>query len=144
MPLGANVKTVYRETKVILGPNDTLAFYTDGIEDMESEAGEQYGDKRVENFFLQNHALPPAEQQARLIELVRVFAGKAPAADDTTMVVLQRAAHVEPLPVQPLRRPVERSIPRADLPLAAATGPLSSEVQLQTRPLGPVVPPNPL
>lgn len=137
MPLGANARITFKETKIELGAHDTLMAYSDGLEDVENEAGDQFGPERVKDFFREVATKPPAEAKEALDELLKGFAGKAAAADDLTLVMLQRQANVEPIVVKAATRPMPKDL-NVTKPLAAQdprrTAPLTSP-ETDTTPL---------
>jgi sigma-B regulation protein RsbU (phosphoserine phosphatase) len=105
LPLGASARTSYKEASLVLAPGQTLAAYSDGLEDLEDEAGAQYGPERVQAYFQHAAALAPAEVMADLRARLATFAGKAPPADDLTVAILQRG---------PLE--LARTVPAAEVP----------------------------
>jgi sigma-B regulation protein RsbU (phosphoserine phosphatase) len=91
LPLGVSPRTAYREVKVGLAPGASLVIYSDGLEDVENESGEQFGPARVLEFFSQQSRAAPEEARERLGLALAAFAGRAEAADDQTVIVLQRS-----------------------------------------------------
>lgn len=99
LPLGVSTRTAYKEAKVTLAPGSSIATYSDGLEDVESESGEQFGPDRVTAYFRENAHMAPLESRAKLRELLAGFAGKALPADDQTVIILQRPeGEVAPVP----------------------------------------------
>lgn len=100
LPLGINPRVTYGEIRVQLHPASTLVAYSDGLEDLEDEAGVQFGQHRVEAFFRGATHLAPVDAIAALHKELADFAGSALQADDQTMVILQRLEHPGP-PLEP-------------------------------------------
>jgi serine phosphatase RsbU (regulator of sigma subunit) len=119
LPLGVSPRTAYREERVVLAPGSTLVAYSDGLEDVESEAGEQFGPERVMAFFRAHAKLPPEEVRARLAETLAAFAGRALPADDQTVTILQKTDEPVALASRAATRPLAR-------PTNADTNPLGT------------------
>lgn len=90
LPLGMDFGTGYRDVVTELGVGDLLICYSDGL----SEAGEGSG-RQIGNDGLMDlaHALPvesPMAAGATLLGLVDAWRLGEPAADDETLIVLQR------------------------------------------------------
>lgn len=117
LPLGCASRTVYREVRVELAPGATLVTYSDGLEDVETEAGEQYGCERVEQFFRENINRPPQVVLEQLRQVLGKFAGGAQAADDQTVILLQRSIDAVSNPPRAATRVLERPAPTATAPL---------------------------
>jgi phosphoserine phosphatase RsbU/P len=92
LPLGMIAGTSYTQTAVQLDPDDLLILYTDGINEAYDESGAQLGFDRL--LSISRH-LPTVSAKAAgqaLLAAVALFRGAAPAADDETIVALQRRA----------------------------------------------------
>lgn len=92
LPLGLIAGTSYTQTAIQIDPNDLLLLYTDGINEAYDESGTQLGFDRL--LAIARH-LPTSSAIAAgkaLVAAVARFRGTAPAADDETVVVLQRRA----------------------------------------------------
>jgi len=90
LPLGLIAGTSYSQTAVQLEPGDLLLLYTDGISESYDESGTQLG---LERLLSLARSLPIDSAQAAakgLLTAVARFRGSAPAADDETVVALQR------------------------------------------------------
>ena len=92
LPLGLIAGTAYSQTAVQLEPDDLLVLYTDGISESYDESGTQLGLERLLSIA---RSLPVDSAQAAakgLLAAVARYRGAAPAADDETVVALQRRA----------------------------------------------------
>jgi sigma-B regulation protein RsbU (phosphoserine phosphatase) len=90
LPLGLIGGTSYSQTAVQLEAGDLLLLYTDGISESWNEAGEQLG---LEGLLSIARSLPTESATAAgegLLAAVERFRGAALAADDETVVALQR------------------------------------------------------
>jgi sigma-B regulation protein RsbU (phosphoserine phosphatase) len=90
LPLGLIPGTAYTQSAVQLEPGDLLLLYTDGVSESHNAAGDQVG---LDCLLRIARTLPsetaPAAGEALLSAVAR-FRGSAPAADDETVVALQR------------------------------------------------------
>ena len=90
LPLGLIAGTLYRQTAVQLEPGDLLLFYTDGVSESHDESGAQLG---LERLLFIARTLPTESAVSAgegLLAAMARFRGSVPAADDQTVVVLQR------------------------------------------------------
>jgi sigma-B regulation protein RsbU (phosphoserine phosphatase) len=88
LPLGLIAGTEYHQTAAELQKGDLLILYTDGINEAENEAGEQFG---MDGLLSIAPLLPvhsPSAAGEALMAAVSRFRGTAPAGDDATVVVL--------------------------------------------------------
>jgi serine phosphatase RsbU (regulator of sigma subunit) len=88
-PLGLLPGGPYEQRSVALAEGDALFLFTDGLVDAENEAGEPFGQKRLEALLLRERGIGPAELMARVDQAARGFRGSIEPADDATMVVLR-------------------------------------------------------
>ncbi|HET8645411.1 MAG TPA: PP2C family protein-serine/threonine phosphatase, partial [Vicinamibacteria bacterium] len=88
--LGVLESIPYQEAEVELQPGDRLVFYTDGITEATSPAGEEFQTERlaavVEGL---DSALPSAEVTSRILDEVRRFTRDAEPSDDRTLIVVR-------------------------------------------------------
>jgi sigma-B regulation protein RsbU (phosphoserine phosphatase) len=89
--MGVMDDAVLEEKEIELDSNDIVVFYTDGITEAISGAGEQFGEKRLIETINQNMDLPPKELIGRVKDTVFTFAQGQPQHDDFTLVVLKAA-----------------------------------------------------
>lgn len=90
LPLGLIAGTSYSQTAVQLEMGDLLLLYTDGISESWDESGEQLG---LDGLLSLAQTLPTESAAAAgqgLLSAIERFRGAAPAADDETIVALQR------------------------------------------------------
>jgi phosphoserine phosphatase RsbU/P len=92
LPLGLIEGTSYSQTAVQLAPGDLLLLYTDGISESRDERGEELGMERLLSFARNLPTESPVAAGRTLLAAVRRFRGRAPAADDETVVALRMRA----------------------------------------------------
>src|SRR5215218_796569 len=103
MPVGLFAGHGYTERSVQLADEDVLFFYTDGLVEVENEAGEMFGPERLESL-LRNYSGQGVDTLLERAEQgVRSFRGAAEPFDDLTIMALrlgerqrQTPADVEP------------------------------------------------
>jgi serine phosphatase RsbU (regulator of sigma subunit) len=86
-PLGSAAANDYPLSKVQLEKGDTVVWFTDGLTELENEAGEQFSDKRLRALCQRAQQLPARDFRDELVRSLLTFAGGRPAADDITVVV---------------------------------------------------------
>jgi len=69
-----------------LSSGDTLLLYTDGVTEACNDAGEEFGEQRLAEALLRNHALPPQAMLEQLVKEIRLFSS-VEQADDLTVIV---------------------------------------------------------
>lgn len=86
--LGAGAQTLFRASRFTLEPGACLLLYSDGLNEAENEAGEQFGLERVAR------AMASASGAASIRDTIQgemgSFVGAAPANDDLTLLLLSR------------------------------------------------------
>lgn len=92
LPLGLIVGTSYTQTAVQLEHGDLLLLYTDGISESSDESGAQLGLARLLSIARNLSTESPMAAGKGLLAAVAQFRGAIPAADDVTVVALQRRA----------------------------------------------------
>ncbi len=94
--LGAVGGLDYGQGEVVLTPGDRLVLYTDGVTEAIDEAGGFYGDERFAHL-IQHHTGETSPR--RLVDTIAAdvasFAGRAPQADDITLMVIHLKAIAE-------------------------------------------------
>jgi sigma-B regulation protein RsbU (phosphoserine phosphatase) len=91
LPLGLIAGTGYSQTAVQIEPGDLLLLYTDGVTEASDESGEQLGMTRL---LAIAESLPidsAVSAGQALLAAVKTFRGTMPAADDETVIALQRS-----------------------------------------------------
>jgi serine phosphatase RsbU (regulator of sigma subunit) len=95
-PLGLLPGGDYEERTTDLPVGDLLFFYTDGIIEVENEAGDMFGSERLEAVLLDRAASTGVDDVlARVEAAVRGFRGKAEPSDDATMLALRLGEEAE-------------------------------------------------
>ena len=87
-PLGLIDELEYDETTVTLEPDDTLAFYTDGITEAMDDRDAQFGVERLDAVLGRCDLDAPGIVRA-VIEAVNQFTGGHPPEDDRTLLIAQ-------------------------------------------------------
>lgn len=85
--LGDIPDSTFTETTQALRSGDRLVFYTDGLIECESPAGEEYGEKRLRNAIRTAAEQPPMQMRDTLMAAAGQFYGERPRKDDITLVV---------------------------------------------------------
>jgi sigma-B regulation protein RsbU (phosphoserine phosphatase) len=84
--LGALPRAVYRQGTTALSPGDLLVVFTDGVTEAVDEAGEEFGEARLERLLRQNGRESCGTLCERILSAVRAFEAGAPQQDDITLV----------------------------------------------------------
>jgi len=90
IPLGIEIKEIYKTTVTRLEPRDLLVIYTDGVTEARNEDQEQFGETRLMAL------LPIAGDEKSALTLSNVmhvldeFVGAAPQHDDITCLIVRR------------------------------------------------------
>ena len=92
LPLGMIAGTSYSQTAVQLEAGDLLVLYTDGVSESCDESGEQLGLERLLDIARDVPTESAAAAGKGLLAAVARYRGAVPAADDETVVALQRHA----------------------------------------------------
>ena len=91
--LGLTNGTVFEESteerKICFKPNDICVFYTDGITESRSAAGEEYGYERLIKTATTAKHLDAERIKQAILQDVRTFIGSSTYGDDVTVVVLK-------------------------------------------------------
>jgi serine phosphatase RsbU (regulator of sigma subunit) len=87
-PAGQLARAAYREESIALAKGDSLLFFTDGLPELQSEAGDLFGYDRVRDAF--RRAAPSGAQGAvdALFAAADAFRGARPPDDDLTLVAV--------------------------------------------------------
>jgi sigma-B regulation protein RsbU (phosphoserine phosphatase) len=91
-PLGAFEEVTWSQETVRLAPGDMLVFYTDGVTEAETEAGQFFGEERLVAALQPSVAQGAAAVVERILADVAVFSGRDHPADDITLVALKRVS----------------------------------------------------
>lgn len=88
LPLGLFPEEVYENTTLNLVPGDRLVFYTDGITEAVSEAGEMFGERRLDGILSSACGGSAHELVDDILREVAAFTNDAPPVDDQTLLGL--------------------------------------------------------
>lgn len=91
LPLGLFRNSRYNSRKFQLRKHDSLVLYTDGLSETRGSTGNEYGEKRLQEYFRTRHQAPAHDLiHGCLRDLVDFSQGATPQ-DDLTLMVIQRA-----------------------------------------------------
>lgn len=90
--LGAFTPLAATELEVRLAPGDVLLAYTDGVTDAQDAGGSRFGDGRLRTTVEAAARGGAAALLASVLAAVDTFASAVPAADDITLIALERQA----------------------------------------------------
>ncbi len=85
--LGDEATSTYESRLVELMPGDMIVWYTDGLVECDSPAGEQFGDRRFRTAVKRAAGLEAAAARDAIITEARAFYAESQRSDDITMVV---------------------------------------------------------
>jgi serine phosphatase RsbU (regulator of sigma subunit) len=92
MPLGLMPKMSYEEKETVLGPEEGVLFYTDGLIEAHNPQGKMFGTPRLRNL-LSQHSMGGADLSATLLEELYSFVGEGwEQEDDITLLTLECSA----------------------------------------------------
>jgi sigma-B regulation protein RsbU (phosphoserine phosphatase) len=83
-------RSPYEQATVRLEPGDTLCLYTDGVSEAMNPAGEEWGEKRIEEMLLASGGKSVGDLKEAFVAAVTEFAGTAGQSDDITLLFLRR------------------------------------------------------
>ena len=86
-PLGLYNDATYDEIGFTLVSGDILVFHSDGLAESMNSDGQFFGTDKLREIIEANHSHTANEIADRLLEEVELFTGRAPLADDRTLVV---------------------------------------------------------
>jgi sigma-B regulation protein RsbU (phosphoserine phosphatase) len=85
LPLGILEDETYEDATIELRPGDQILFYTDGITEAQNDAGDQFGQERLDGVL--GRCRGAAGIIDDVLEAVERFTGGRPADDDRTLLV---------------------------------------------------------
>ncbi len=88
--LGVLPDSAFVEQTVALGPGDLMVAYSDGVTEAQNEAGEFFGEERLQDLLPSLRPLPVGDAGRRLRSEVERFAGERPLGDDLSLILLRR------------------------------------------------------
>jgi serine phosphatase RsbU (regulator of sigma subunit) len=90
LALGVLPDSRYEERPIALRQGDVLLMYTDGVSESENEAGEQFGDERIEREVRAHLEEPAADILRHVVAAVSAWAGERGPTDDLTLLVARK------------------------------------------------------
>jgi len=87
--LGDVPESTFAENTQTLRPGDKIVFFTDGLIECESPAGEEFGEKRLRQAIGQTAELSPAATRDAIMAQAAQFYADKPRKDDITLLVAQ-------------------------------------------------------
>jgi serine phosphatase RsbU (regulator of sigma subunit)/putative methionine-R-sulfoxide reductase with GAF domain len=90
--LGVIEGASYRESQVLLEPQDVVVCYTDGVTEAINHADEEYGTARLLDVVSRFRDRPADVLVQAILSDLAAFTGERPAFDDVTLLVLKRSA----------------------------------------------------
>jgi len=86
---GPQFQSFLEEHELSLQSGDVLTFYTDGFSEATNEAGEEFGEDRLEKVIARSKQLSANGVIQHVVRSVKTFVGNHPQHDDMTMVVVK-------------------------------------------------------
>ena len=80
----------YLETDLVIARGDQLILYSDGVTEAQDEAGEEFGEERLQAVVHEAGGLSADLLADRILAAIDAFAGAAPQFDDITLMVVRR------------------------------------------------------
>jgi len=90
IPLGVIPDFEYRSDLYRIEPGDRLVFLTDGLYEVENDAGHPLGIDALVDRINRDRLHPPAEFCSRILGAVREYSGRTSASDDHTLLTIDR------------------------------------------------------
>lgn len=87
--LGVDENSSFKTEKIILAPEDTLYFYTDGVTEAFDLRGEMFTERRLQQVLDEAAGRPPRELVDMVVKAVETFAAGTSQSDDLTMLVVR-------------------------------------------------------
>lgn len=91
LPIGIMGGTRYMTQRRAFPSGSTVILYSDGINEAENTAGEEFENDRLEAILRDCAATPAGEIRDRITAAVDAFVGEAPQKDDQTLVIARRS-----------------------------------------------------
>ncbi len=93
LPVGMFSKETYTTSHIKLAKGDRLLLYTDGLSEARDRNNIEYGEERLGSILHKSSRLPARALVSELLEDVRDFSLRTPAADDLTIMAIQMVGH---------------------------------------------------
>ncbi len=90
--IGLFEDSTYEQETIRLDPGDVLVVFSDGVSEARNEAGEEFGEGRLERIVRNNIERPAVDLCDIVVDEIREFSGLAPQHDDLTIVVAKAMA----------------------------------------------------
>lgn len=90
--VGFDAESVFESRLCELAPGDVAVLYSDGVTEMASPTGEEFGERRLAEVVRQAKGGTADEILRRIDDDVRTFAAGVPPGDDVTLLVVRRTA----------------------------------------------------
>jgi sigma-B regulation protein RsbU (phosphoserine phosphatase) len=90
MPVGMVESVPYGAESVVLDPGAMIAIFSDGITEAENGSDEFYGEERLMEMLVREHAEEANVVLERVCSDVAAFAGDRSQSDDITLLILRR------------------------------------------------------
>lgn len=87
--LGVMPQATYDVGRVTLNPGDTILFFTDGLSDLESPTGGDFGEDRALELVIEHRSLPPEALAREIVREATTFSAGDLGFDDLTIVVFR-------------------------------------------------------
>jgi len=91
IPLGILPEVAYQTGNVILGAEDILVVFTDGVVEAVNARSEEYGELQLIQLVESGAATAPTELVRRLLASLDAYVGNTPQHDDMTCLLLKRS-----------------------------------------------------
>jgi phosphoserine phosphatase RsbU/P len=88
LPLGIQDGSAYETGQTLLGPNDWLVVFTDGVVEAVNHLDEEYGENRLLSVLNAGVSNPPARLLSRIMVDLDFFVGTTPQHDDITCMLV--------------------------------------------------------
>ena len=85
--LGVLADASYEQASAVIGSQDRLVLFTDGLTEARNAAGEEFGESRLQQAVVEHRGCSAPALHARVVEAVSVFTG-GPLQDDATLIVV--------------------------------------------------------
>lgn len=85
--LGALTGSIYEQREIQMGSGDRLVLFTDGVTEVRNTSGEEFGEERLRELIVREHARTAASLQSTIMSKVTEFCGDQFDDDAALMVV---------------------------------------------------------
>lgn len=87
--IGFSANSTYEEQTIPLSRGDIVCAFTDGVFEVQNAEGEEFGEKAIVEFILQNSGLTAAELSNGLYKKIKNFTKKTSFRDDFTILIVK-------------------------------------------------------